>query len=90
MMVRQSGEEDYVLVVDQGLQLFERIQLRELNSKKRNGKDIFDRDKLLKSMEIALRKRQAEEDAIERAQNGIVRQLNPLVKMKFNQNVSEN
>ncbi len=55
---------------------FERIQLRDLTVIKRNGKKIpFDRDKLLKSMLMALRKRQAEEDAIERAVNGIVRQL---------------
>jgi transcriptional repressor NrdR len=55
---------------------FERIQLRDLTVIKRNGKKIpFDRDKLLKSMLMALRKRQVEEDAIERAVNGIVRQL---------------
>ena len=55
---------------------FERIQLRDSTVIKRNGKKIpFDRDKLLKSMLMALRKRQTEEDAIERAVNGIVRQL---------------
>ncbi len=55
---------------------FERIQLRDLNVIKRNGKKIpFERDKLLKSMLMALRKRQTEDDAIERAVNGIVRQL---------------
>ena len=55
---------------------FERIQLRELIVVKRNGKKIpFDRDKLLKSMLMALRKRQTNDDAIERAVNGIVRQL---------------
>ena len=55
---------------------FERIQLRDLTVIKRNGKKIpFDRDKLVKSMFMALRKRQTEEDAIERAGNGIVRQL---------------
>ena len=55
---------------------FERVQLRNLTVIKRNGKKIpFDRDKLLKSMLMALRKRQTEEDAIERAVNGIVRQL---------------
>ena len=37
---------------------FERIQLRELIVVKRNGKkNIFDREKIVKSMEIALRKR---------------------------------
>ena len=55
---------------------FERIQLRDLIVIKRNGKKIsFDREKLLKSMMMALRKRQTNEDAIERAVNGIVRQL---------------
>ena len=55
---------------------FERIELRDLIVVKRNGKKIpFDRDKLLKSMLMALRKRQTNDDAIERAVNGIVRQL---------------
>ena len=55
---------------------FERIQLRDLIVIKRNGKKIpFDRDKLLKSMLMALRKRQTNDDAVERAVNGIVRQL---------------
>ena len=55
---------------------FERIQLRDLTVIKRNGKKIpFDRDKVLKSMLMALRKRETEDDAIERAVNGIVRQL---------------
>lgn len=55
---------------------FERIQLRDLIVIKRNGKKIpFDRDKLSKSINMALRKRQTDEDAIERALNSIVRQL---------------
>ena len=55
---------------------FERIQLRDLVVIKRNGKKKpFDRDKLSKSLLMALRKRQTDEDAIERAINGIVRQL---------------
>ena len=55
---------------------FERIQLRELSVIKRNGKKIpFDRDKLMKSMMMALRKRQINDDDIDRAVNGIVRQL---------------
>jgi transcriptional repressor NrdR len=55
---------------------FERIQLRELSVIKSNGKKIpFDRDKLMKSMMMALRKRQINDDDIERAVNGIVRQL---------------
>ena len=55
---------------------FERIQLRDLSVIKRNGKKIpFDRDKLMKSMIMALRKRQIKDDDIDRAVNGIVRQL---------------
>ena len=55
---------------------FERIQLRDLSVIKRNGKKLpFDRDKLMKSMMMALRKRQINDDDIERAVNGIVRQL---------------
>ena len=55
---------------------FERIQLRDLIVIKRNGKKSpFDRDKLSKSLLMALRKRQTDDDAIERAINGIVRQL---------------
>ena len=55
---------------------FERIQLRDLIVIKRNGKKIqFERDKILKSMLMALRKRQTNDEAIDRAVNGIVRQL---------------
>ena len=55
---------------------FERIQLRDLSVIKRNGKKIpFDRDKLMKSMLMALRKSQINDDDIDRAANGIVRQL---------------
>ena len=55
---------------------FERIQLRDLIVIKRNGKKIqFDRDKILKSMLMALRKRQTNDESIDRAVNGIVRQL---------------
>ena len=55
---------------------FERIQLRDLIVIKRNGKKIqFERDKILKSMLMALRKRQINDEAIDRAVNGIVRQL---------------
>ena len=55
---------------------FERVQLRDLIVIKRNGKKIqFERDKILKSMLMALRKRQTNDEAIDRAVNGIVRQL---------------
>ncbi len=55
---------------------FERIQLRELAIVKKSGKrEVFDRDKLARSIEIACRKRPIEPERIERMVNGIVRQL---------------
>ncbi|MEO1399308.1 MAG: ATP cone domain-containing protein, partial [Pseudomonadota bacterium] len=55
---------------------FERIQLRELSVKKKSGRVVpFDRDKLAKSVSIALRKRDVDRDRVERMINGIVRQL---------------
>ena len=55
---------------------FERVQLRELTVVKKTGKRVpFDRDKLARSFEIALRKRNVEPERIERMVNGIVRQL---------------
>src|SRR5450631_4326191 len=55
---------------------FERVQLRELMVVKKNGRRApFDRDKLLRSVEIALRKRPVAPERIERMINGIVRQL---------------
>jgi transcriptional repressor NrdR len=55
---------------------FERVQLRELLVVKRSGKrSPFDRDKLQRSVEIALRKRPVEPERIERMVSGIVRQL---------------
>jgi transcriptional repressor NrdR len=55
---------------------FERVQLRDLVVVKRSGrKVVFDRDKLLKSVEVALRKRPIEPERVERMVSGIVRQL---------------
>lgn len=55
---------------------FERVQLRELVIVKRSGRrEIFDRDKLQKSIDIALRKRSVDPERVERMINGIVRQL---------------
>lgn len=54
----------------------ERVQLRELTVAKADGRRVpFDRDKLGRSVRIALRKRPVEDDRIERMVNGIVRQL---------------
>ena len=55
---------------------FERVQLRELNVVKKSGKKVpFDRDKLMRSVQMALRKRPVEPDQIERMVSGIVRRL---------------
>src|SRR5438067_10838490 len=55
---------------------FERVQLRELTVIKRNGRRVpFDRDKLLRSVQIALRKRPVEPERIEQAVSKIVREL---------------
>ena len=58
---------------------FERVQLRELIVVKRTAGGVpFDRDKLARSVEIALRKRNVEPERIERMVSGIVRQLESL------------
>ncbi len=55
---------------------FERVQLRELTVVKRSGRRVpFDRDKLARSVQIALRKRPVAPDRVERMVSGIVRQL---------------
>ena len=54
----------------------ERTQLRELTVVKNDGRRVaFDRDKLARSIRIALRKRPIEEERIERIVNSIVRKL---------------
>ena len=58
---------------------FERIKMRELTVIKRNcQRTTFERDKLVRSMAIALRKRPVEPDRVERVINGIVRRLESL------------
>jgi transcriptional repressor NrdR len=55
---------------------FERVQLRELTVLKKNGRRVpFDRDKLARSVDLALRKRSVDPERVERMVNGIVRQL---------------
>jgi transcriptional repressor NrdR len=55
---------------------FERVQLRELTVVKTNGeKRVFDRDKIARSMAIALRKRPVDADAVEMAINRMVQKL---------------
>lgn len=55
---------------------FERVQLRELTVVKKNGqRAVFDRDKLARSMQIAVRKRPVDPERLERAVNSIQRRL---------------
>jgi transcriptional repressor NrdR len=58
---------------------FERVQLRELVVIKRNGRRVpFDRDKLMRSVQIAMRKRPVDPDRVERMVSKIVRELESL------------
>ena len=55
---------------------FERVQLRELTVVKTTGqREPFDRDKLARSIYVALRKRPVEPEKVERVINSMVRQL---------------
>lgn len=55
---------------------FERIQLRELVVLKSSGrKALFDRDKLMRSVSVALRKRDVDPERVEQMISGIIRQL---------------
>ena len=55
---------------------FERVQLRELIVVKSNGqREPFEREKLLRSMQVSLRKRPVDSERLERVVNGIVRRL---------------
>ncbi|MEO1067486.1 MAG: transcriptional regulator NrdR, partial [Pseudomonadota bacterium] len=55
---------------------FERVQLRELTVLKRSGRRVpFDRDKLTRSVQVALRKRNVDPERVDRLVSGIVRQL---------------
>ncbi|MBN9013459.1 MAG: transcriptional repressor NrdR [Rhizobiales bacterium] len=55
---------------------FERVQLRELTVIKRNGRRVpFDRDKLVRSLQISLRKRPVESERVEKMVSAIVREL---------------
>jgi transcriptional repressor NrdR len=55
---------------------FERIQLRDLIVINNNGqKETFDRDKMLRSLSLALRKRKVEQDKTEKIVSAIARRL---------------
>ncbi len=58
---------------------FERVQLRELTIVKRSGRRApFDREKLMRSIAVAIRKRPIDTERVERMVSGIVRQLESL------------
>lgn len=58
---------------------FERVQLRELTVIKKNGRRVpFDREKLARSVHLAMRKRPIEPERVEQMISGIVRQLESL------------
>lgn len=55
---------------------FERVQLRELVVVKSTGKKApFDRDKMMRSIQIAVRKRNVEPERVEQMASGVVRRL---------------
>ena len=66
---------------------FERIQHREIMVVKKNGrKSSFDRDKLAKSIYIALKKRPLDSDTIEKFISGISRSLEELGQNEISSN----
>lgn len=55
---------------------FERVQLRELTVLKKNGRRVpFEREKLERSLNIALRKRAIDPDRVDRMITGLIRRL---------------
>ena len=67
---------------------FERVQLRELTIVKRSGRRTpFDRDKLARSITMALRKRPVEPERVERMISSIVRQLESMGETEIASNV---
>ena len=67
---------------------FERVQLRELTVVKKGGvKQPFDREKIMRSITLAVRKRPVEPERIERVVNGIVRRLESLGESEIPSNV---
>ncbi len=63
---------------------FERVQLRDLTIVKSSGRrEAFDREKLKRSVEIALRKRPVDDDRLERMISSLVRQLEASGQTEF-------
>ena len=67
---------------------FERVQFRELTVIKNNGRRVpFDRDKITKSIRIALRKRPIDSESIEKFISKIVRNLEGLGENEIPSNI---
>jgi len=67
---------------------FERIQYRELTVVKKNGrKSIFDRDKLSKSIYIALKKRPIDTDTVEKFISDISKNLEEMGQSEIPSNI---
>src|ERR1700733_12720880 len=67
---------------------FERVQLRELTILKRSGRRTpFDREKLVRSISVAIRKRPVDPERVERMVNAIVRQLESMGETEIGSNV---
>ena len=67
---------------------FERVQYREIMVVKKNGrKSAFDRDKLAKSVFIALKKRPIDTDTVERFVSKITRELEEMGHAEIQSNV---
>lgn len=58
---------------------FERVQLRDIMVAKKSGRKVpFDREKLARSINTALRKREVDAERVERLISGVVRRLESL------------
>jgi len=67
---------------------FERVQLRELTILKRSGRRApFDREKLVRSISVAIRKRPVDPERVERLVNTIVRQLESMGETEIGSSV---
>lgn len=67
---------------------FERVQLRELTVVKKSGRrELFERDKLARSVYIALRKRPVAADRVEQMISGVVRRLESMGEAELHSDV---
>ncbi len=67
---------------------FERVQLRELTVVKKSGRRApFDRDKMMRSVNIAMQKRPITADQIEQMLSGIVRRLESMGELEVSSDI---